>query len=44
MFNPSFPYRLAHMLNAAYLTTGFVVLAVGAATCSPVAMSRRRAP
>jgi cytochrome d ubiquinol oxidase subunit I len=28
--NPSFPYRLAHMLNAAYLTTGFVVLAVGA--------------
>jgi cytochrome bd ubiquinol oxidase subunit I len=30
MFNPSFPYRFAHMLNAAYLTTGFVVLAVGA--------------
>ena len=30
IFNPSFPYRLAHMLNAAYLTTGFVVLAVGA--------------
>lgn len=30
VFNPSFPYRLAHMLNAAYLTTGFVVLAVGA--------------
>jgi cytochrome d ubiquinol oxidase subunit I len=29
IFNPSFPYRLAHMLNAAYLTTGFVVLAVG---------------
>ena len=28
VFNPSFPYRLAHMLNAAYLTTGFVVLAV----------------
>jgi cytochrome d ubiquinol oxidase subunit I len=30
IFNPSLPYRLAHMLNAAYLTTGFVVLAVGA--------------
>ncbi len=30
IFNPSFPYRLAHMLNAAFLTTGFVVLAVGA--------------
>jgi cytochrome d ubiquinol oxidase subunit I len=30
VFNPSFPYRFAHMVNAAYLTTGFVVLAVGA--------------
>jgi cytochrome d ubiquinol oxidase subunit I len=30
IFNPSFPYRFAHMLNAAYITTGFVVLAVGA--------------
>ena len=30
VFNPSFPYRLAHMLTAAYLTTSFVVLAVGA--------------
>lgn len=30
IFNPSFPYRFAHMLNAAYLTTGFVILAVGA--------------
>jgi len=30
IFNPSFPYRFAHMLNAAYLPTGFVVLAVGA--------------
>src|SRR5215204_625700 len=28
VFNPSFPYRLAHMLNASYLTAGFVVLAV----------------
>src|SRR4051794_31996555 len=30
IFNPSFLYRLAHMLTAAYLTTAFVVLAVGA--------------
>jgi cytochrome bd ubiquinol oxidase subunit I len=30
VFNPSFPYRLAHMVNAAFLTGGFVVLSVGA--------------
>lgn len=30
VFNPSFPYRLVHMLLAAYLTTAFVVAAVGA--------------
>ena len=30
IFNPSFPYRLTHMLMAAYLTTAFVVGAVGA--------------
>ncbi len=30
VFNPSFPYRIAHMLTASYLTTAFVVLAVGA--------------
>ena len=30
IFNPSFPYRLAHMVTAAYLTTSFVVLGVGA--------------
>jgi cytochrome d ubiquinol oxidase subunit I len=30
IFNPSFPYRFAHMLNAAYLTTAFVVIAVAA--------------
>ena len=30
IFNPSFPYRLAHMLNASLLTGGFVVIAVGA--------------
>jgi cytochrome d ubiquinol oxidase subunit I len=30
IFNPSFLYRLTHMATAAYLTTSFVVLAVGA--------------
>jgi cytochrome bd ubiquinol oxidase subunit I len=30
IFNPSFPYRLVHMVLAAYLTTGLVVGAVGA--------------
>ncbi|MEF2073070.1 cytochrome ubiquinol oxidase subunit I [Consotaella aegiceratis] len=30
VFNPSFPYRLVHMVLAAYLTTAFVVGAVGA--------------
>ena len=30
VFNPSFPYRLVHMVTAAYLTTATVVLAVGA--------------
>ena len=30
IFNPSFPYRLVHMIIAAYLTTCFVVGGVGA--------------
>jgi cytochrome d ubiquinol oxidase subunit I len=30
VFNPSFPYRLTHMVLAAYLTTALVVGAVGA--------------
>lgn len=30
IFNPSFPYRFAHMFTAAYLTTSIVVAAVGA--------------
>ncbi|WP_454286165.1 cytochrome ubiquinol oxidase subunit I [Rhizobium arsenicireducens] len=30
VFNPSFPYRLTHMVIAAYLTTAFVVGGVGA--------------
>jgi cytochrome d ubiquinol oxidase subunit I len=29
IFNPSFPYRFAHMVTAAYLTTAFVVGGVG---------------
>ncbi|MGZ5829048.1 MAG: cytochrome ubiquinol oxidase subunit I [Xanthobacteraceae bacterium] len=32
VFNPSFPYRLAHTVSAFYVTTAFVVLAVGAFT------------
>ncbi len=30
VFNPSFPYRLAHNVTAFYITTAFVVLGVGA--------------
>jgi cytochrome d ubiquinol oxidase subunit I len=30
VFNPSFPYRFAHMFTAAFLTTSLVVAAVGA--------------
>src|SRR3569832_1151488 len=30
VFNPSFPYRLAHTVDAFYVTTGFVVRAVAA--------------
>ncbi len=30
IFNPSFPYRLIHMVLAAYLTTAFVVGGIGA--------------
>jgi len=30
IFNPSFPYRFAHMVTGCYLTTSLVVLAVGA--------------
>jgi cytochrome d ubiquinol oxidase subunit I len=30
VFNPSFPYRLVHMVLAAYLTTAFVAVGVGA--------------
>ena len=30
VFNPSFPYRFTHMVTAAYLTTAFTVIGVGA--------------
>jgi cytochrome d ubiquinol oxidase subunit I len=30
IFTPSFPYRLAHMLLASYLTTGFVIAGISA--------------
>jgi cytochrome d ubiquinol oxidase subunit I len=30
IFNPSFPYRFAHMVTAAYLTTAFAVAGIGA--------------
>lgn len=30
VFNPSFPYRFAHMVTASYLSSSFVVIAVGA--------------
>lgn len=30
VFNPSFPYRFAHMITAAYLTTSFAVGGIGA--------------
>ncbi|WP_075215782.1 cytochrome ubiquinol oxidase subunit I [Mongoliimonas terrestris] len=30
IFSPTFGWRMVHMLTAAYITTGFVVLAVGA--------------
>ncbi len=30
IFNPSFPYRFPHMVCAAYLTTAFVVIGIGA--------------
>ena len=30
IFSPSFPYRLAHVVDAVYITTGFVVVGVAA--------------
>ena len=41
VFNPSFPYRLVHMVFAAYLTTAFMVGAVGAGHLLVNASSRQ---
>ena len=42
IFNPSFPYRLAHTVVAFYVTTGFVVLGVGRlAVCAAAASSTK---
>jgi cytochrome d ubiquinol oxidase subunit I len=43
IFNPSFPYRLVHMVLAAYLTTALVVGAVGAWHLLRDQQCRRRA-
>lgn len=42
IFNPSFPYRLVHMVLAAYLTTAFVVGAVGRLSSSEEHAAGRR--
>jgi cytochrome bd ubiquinol oxidase subunit I len=42
VFNPSFPYRLAHNVSAFYVTTGFVVLGVGAYLFGVAASLRKR--
>jgi cytochrome d ubiquinol oxidase subunit I len=39
IFNPTFPYRLVHMVIAAYLTTAFVVAGIAA-----ILLLKRRAP
>ena len=43
IFNPSFPYRLAHTVVAVYITTGFVVVGVAACVAPPRALRRRGA-
>lgn len=44
IFNPSFPYRLLHMLLAAYLTTAFVVGATGALHLLKALRDRNKMP
>ncbi len=44
IFNPSFPFRLAHMTLAAYLTTALIVGAPAPGTCSRAIATRRPAP
>ena len=43
VFNPSFPYRLAHTIVGFYVTTAFVVAAVGGLP-DPARSFRRRGP
>lgn len=43
IFNPSFPFRLVHMVLAAYLTTALVVGAAGAGICCATPATRARA-
>ena len=42
VFNPSFPYRFAHNVTAFYITTGFVVLGVGAYLLRRASRPRKR--
>ena len=42
IFNPSFPYRLVHMVIASYLCVAFVVGAVGAYHCGAIRRTRPR--
>ena len=44
IFNPSFPYRLAHTVTAFYITTGFLVLGSALGWFAPAALSRKAAP
>ena len=44
IFNPTFPERFTHMVMAAYLTTAFVVMAVGARHLLAGVSSRKSAP
>jgi len=43
IFNPSFPYRLVHMLLAAYLSTAFIVGGTAPSTCCVIRRCRLRA-
>ena len=44
VFNPSFPYRFAHMMTAVYLTTSLVVPPSARAISSPAGIPTKGAP
>jgi cytochrome d ubiquinol oxidase subunit I len=44
IFSPSFPYRLAHTVDAVYITTGFVVVGVAASYSGMGGSSRSTMP